>query len=312
MGAVSNSDIRPNSLPSFRAVARRNLVFVHGKGGVGKSSIARAIAFGLSAQKDIRILLVEFENPTRSPGEVKQIGPAVWHLNAEAMLAFDEFAAVKLEKLGFLSSLGSGVTRLFTHNKLIRYLAQAAPGIHELVLLGKVWFERNRYDHVIVDLPSTGYGLAMFQSTMNFSRLFRGGPLAKDAEDMLETFRNPTQTGHVIVALPEEMPLREAIELNDFLKEAFPANPAAFIVNRKFPNGTQSLTIKSEVSKSPYASSIQDYINKRRSLEHFNLKLWSNAGIKYGEIDFFKPDESRDPEKLARSISDQMRERELL
>src|SRR5271168_2020476 len=98
------------SSSKIRAIARRNLVFVHGKGGVGKSSIARAIAYGLSAQKDIRILLVEFENPTREPGELKQIGPSVWHLNAEAMLAFDEFAAIKLEKLGFLSGLGSSVT----------------------------------------------------------------------------------------------------------------------------------------------------------------------------------------------------------
>lgn len=300
-----------------KATARKNLVFVHGKGGVGKSSIARAIAYGLSAQKDIRILLVEFENPTREPGELKQIGPSVWHLNAEAMLAFDEFASIKLEKLGFLSSIGSGVTKLFTHNKLIRYLAQAAPGIHELVLLGKVWFERNRYDHVIVDLPSTGYGLAMFQSTMNFSRLFTGGPLAKDAEDMLSTFRNPAVCGHIIVALPEEMPLREAIELNDFLKDAFPANPAAFLVNRMFPKGSlpisePSANASTPYPSSPYPSSIEDYIEKRRQLEAFNLKLWSSLGIKFGEVDFFKPNKNPDPEFLARTMSDQMRERALL
>jgi hypothetical protein len=305
---------------TLRAIARRNLVFIHGKGGVGKSSVSEAIAWGL-ADEGARVLLVEFEDPTREPGELKSLGPKIWHLNADASLAFEEYSALKIDKLshGLLSGLGSfghrSMTRLFTQNKLIKYLAKAAPGIHELVLLGKVWHERNEYDHVIVDLPSTGYGLAMFQSTANFAKLFGGGPISQDAEAMLATFSDPAQTGNLIVALPEEMPLREAIELNGYLRDLFPANPAAFLVNRRMPDGQIHGNGENGDPKSwtsPYAASPSDYINRRRRLETHNLKLWTQSGIAFGELDFLPPDAAmsdRSQEPLTRRLSRQMRER---
>jgi anion-transporting ArsA/GET3 family ATPase len=260
--------------------------------------------------------LVEFEDPTREPGELKSLGPKIWHLNADASIAFEEYSALKIDKLshGILSGLGSfgqkSMTKLFTQNKLIKYLAKAAPGIHELVLLGKVWHERNNYDHVIVDLPSTGYGLAMFQSTANFAKLFGGGPISYDAEAMLATFGDSSQTGNLIIALPEEMPLREAIDLNGYLKDLFPSNPAAFLVNRRFPDGKIQTVANDNSSdtpnewSSPYASSAIDYIDRRRKLESHNLKLWSQSGITYGELDYLPPDR-----ELTRRLSQQMHQR---
>jgi hypothetical protein len=309
----------------IRAAVHRNLVFIHGKGGVGKSAVSEAIAWGL-AQEGARTLLVEFEDPTREPGELLQLGPKIWHLNADASLAFEEYSALKIDKLshGVLGGLGSfghkTMTRLFTENKLIKYLAKAAPGIHELVLLGKVWHERNGYDHVIVDLPSTGYGLAMFQSTANFAKLFGGGPVSHDAEAMLATFHDPSATGHLILALPEEMPLRESVELNGYLTDLFPKNPAVFLVNRRFPDGRIQNTGDDPATEasprdwaSPYAASVADYIHRRRKLEAHNLKLWDQTGIAYGELDFLPPDapqtQSTSEIALARRLSHQMQER---
>jgi hypothetical protein len=315
---------------NIHSIVRRNLVFVHGKGGVGKSSVAEAIAWAL-ADEGARTLLVEFEDPTREPGELISLGPRIWHLNADASIAFEEYSELKIDKLSFgilsgLGGLGSlghkGMTKLFTQNKLIKYLAKAAPGIHELVLLGKVWHERNNYDHVIVDLPSTGYGLAMFQSTANFAKLFGGGPVSHDAEAMLGTFSDSSQTGNLIIALPEEMPLREAIDLNGYLKDLFPSNPAAFLVNRRFPDGklpaaeiSNSSNAPNEWS-SPYASSAIDYIDRRRKLESHNLKLWTQSGITYGELDFLPPDSLKHSGAhkagqmgLTRRLSQQMHQR---
>ncbi|MFL5814366.1 MAG: ArsA family ATPase [Bdellovibrionia bacterium] len=316
---------------TIHSIVRRNLVFVHGKGGVGKSSVSEAIAWAL-AEDGARTLLVEFEDPTREPGELKSLGPKIWHLNADASIAFEEYSELKIDKLshGILSGLGGlgsfgqkSMTKLFTQNKLIKYLAKAAPGIHELVLLGKVWHERNNYDHVIVDLPSTGYGLAMFQSTANFAKLFGGGPISYDAEAMLATFRDSSQTGNLIIALPEEMPLREAIDLNGYLKDLFPSNPAAFLVNRRFPDGkiqaaanNDSLSDTPNEWSSPYASSAIDYIDRRRKLESHNLKLWSQSGITYGELDYLPPDHLKHHKGhkaeqlgLTRRLSQQMHQR---
>ena len=310
-------------LPShdaLKAALQRNLIFVSGKGGVGKTAVSQAIALALSRQPATgraagRVLWVTFEDPTRPRGELIQRGPRLWHLNCDATLAFEEYASMKIGV--------AALTRIFLQNKVMRYLAKAAPGIHELVLLGKVWFERRNYDHVVVDMPSTGYGLAMFQSTENFSRLFRGGPLNRDAEEMLATFSDPKVCSQLIVSLPEEMPLRESLELEEFLLKLFPKNQPGFILNRRFPHVTAEADEKTSPPDSwpgPLAGSAEDYARKRSILEAWNLKLWESRGVRYGELGFvpYSPDpsdpdgrEGFDEDRLAEALAREITRRHL-
>lgn len=201
------------------------------------------------------------------------------------------------------------LTQLFLKNRLMQYLAKAAPGIRELVLLGKTWFERTHYQHVIVDMPSTGYGLAMFQSTENFIKLFSGGPLFRDAEAMLETLRDATNTGHIIVSLPEEMPLRESLELNEYLLQNFPNNPAAFLVNRLFPKVHLPKGFNPEQRSSPIAQSMLDYAQTRSWLEHHNLRLWTEAGISYGSLPFIPPPSENTLSVLSEKLAQELTQR---
>lgn len=256
----------------------RNLVFVHGKGGVGKTAVSKAIALSLARKKE-NAVWITLSDPVLEPGALHQIEPYLWHLNCDFTQSFEEYIGLKI---GMTS-----LARLFLKNSMIRYLAKAAPGIQELVLLGKIWSERKNYQHVIVDMPSTGYGLALFQSTENFARLFRGGPLQGDAEAMLRTFQDPKLTGHFILALPEETPLREALELNDFLKKIFPDNPAGFLVNRLFPDSKQNHNWKTPLDwTSPIAKSAEEYSEKRFFLENYNLRLWKDLDIPFGTLPF--------------------------
>lgn len=303
------SEALPKALPK---ALQRKLIFVHGKGGVGKTVVSQAIA-SLLGKKDAKTLWVTVEDPTLPAGELREEGPHLWHLNCDFTQSFEEYAAMKIG--------GGPLTRLFLQNKLIRYLAKAAPGIHELVLLGKIWFERNHYDHVVVDLPSTGYGLAMFQSTENFSRLFRNGPLYRDAEEMLGTFRDPKITTHLVVGLPEEMPLRESIELSDYLKTLFPENEPAFIVNRLYPDPNEGdSAVRPEATElphswaSPLATSSEDYVEKRFQLENHNLRLWRDAGISFGKLDYVTPASIHTPreesfQKIVDGLADQLQKK---
>jgi anion-transporting ArsA/GET3 family ATPase len=291
-----------NSTSNFR----KNLIFVSGKGGVGKTAVSQAIAQTLS-REGARTLWVTFEDPTRPAGELIQKNSNLWHLNCDAGLAFEEYAGMKIGM--------ATLTRIFLKNKLVRYLAKAAPGIHELVLLGKVWFERNNYDHVVVDMPSTGYGLAMFQSTQNFSNLFKTGPLYRDAAEMLETFEDPKKTALVIVALPEEMPLRESLELRDYLLSLFPRNPPHFLVNRKFPRVTtpeQEEASPPDSWSEPFAKDAADYARKRSTLESFNLRLWSESGVRFQELDIVPFSPGQTFETIVNSITGQMRDKGIL
>jgi anion-transporting ArsA/GET3 family ATPase len=294
---------------SFRSNLFRNLVFVHGKGGVGKTVVSQAIAHSLASRGN-STLWITLEDPTRPAGELRILGPHLVHLNCDFSLSFDEYVGLKIGV--------PRLTRLFLQNKLIQYLAKAAPGIHELVLLGKIWHERAHYSHVVIDMPSTGYGLAMFQCTENFARLFRGGPLNRDAEAMLATFANVSETGHLIVSLPEETPLRESLELRDFLVKLFPSNPPFYLVNRKFPKlearlskgeldrANEFLSESPEQWKSPIAESAEDYVTKRALLEEYNLRLWRSENIIFKEIEFIPPPSEEGQTYLVKEIEKQI------
>ena len=255
------------------------LIFVHGKGGVGKTAVSQALALSW-ARTGKRVLWTTFEDPSLPANVRQEIEPGLFHLNCTAQDSFEEYMELKLG--------GFKIAKLFSQNKLIRYLSQAAPGIPELVLLGKVWFERTRYDAVIVDMPSTGYGITMFQSTANFTRLFTGGPLHSDSLLMLESFRNPGETAHVIVGLPEETPLRESLDLRDFLAGVFPGNPPIFWVNRLYPKiAFGPIEDALDPKASPISETAEAYLKRRAALEDHNLRIWRDADVRFGEIPFF-------------------------
>jgi hypothetical protein len=152
----------------------------------------------------------------------------------------------------------------------------------------------------------------MFQSTDNFVRLFKGGPLYRDAVAMLETFRNPKETGHLIVSIPEEMPLRESLELRHHLQGILPENPPAFLVNRVFPE-VQSPEIPYEnqsVGAKPLAESAEDYSKKRYWLERHNLRLWRDEKLSFQELGFLPPPpQVHINEKIAHGLAKQLKEK---
>lgn len=247
----------------------RPLIFVGGKGGVGKSTLSHALALAL-ARKGKRVLAIEFENPTIPNGKQDSPHPNAEFLNLDPETAFHEYVAMKV-KIPFIA-------KMFSQNKLIEFLAKAAPGIRELVLLGKAWHERKNYDHVIIDLPATGHGLTLFQSTKNYSLLFRGGPIQRDTDAMLATFRNPDESRFIVLAIPEETPLREGKELGELYKNLFPDNHALFFLNQSYPQ------IPAEFSKMDETSP-QAYLARKQELQKENLELWNE--IKYEEIPYF-------------------------
>ncbi len=266
-------------------VLSRPVVFVSGKGGVGKTSVSQALA-RVFAERGERTLWVGFEDPIRKPGELVRVARNLHFLNCEATTAFEEYMGIKLKI--------PGLAHLFVSNPVIQFLAKAGPGIHELVLLGKLWYERRNYDRIVADLPSTGYGLAMFQSIDNWARMFQSGPLHKDARAMIETFSDPRQTGQLIVALPEEMPLRESLELGEYLQKIFPQNAPAYLVNRRFPDlsgtpGVEGVDPDPSRWASPHASSLLDFAFRRSVLETHNTKLWDQAGVKHSGLDWELP-----------------------
>jgi anion-transporting ArsA/GET3 family ATPase len=220
----------------FRAVnslLRRRLIFVTGKGGVGKSTVAislglvaarsglRTIVAEMSGQERLRGLfdpLSQNGNQTGPTAEEIELAPGLFTISIDPQHAMEEYLRVKTGALG--QALGS--TRLF------QAFAMATPGMRELLSIGKVWelaqFERRTreaapYDVVIVDAPATGHGVGILRTPRTFAEIARVGPIAHQGGQIARTIADRSFTAVVAVSTPEEMPVNETLSLHDSLLE---------------------------------------------------------------------------------------------
>jgi anion-transporting ArsA/GET3 family ATPase len=203
------------------ALIDKRLVFVAGKGGVGRTTVAASLGLA-AARRGKRTIVCEVARQERMSRAFKhegvgfhetELAPNLYGISIDPQESLEEFLA---------DQVGSRrVAGLLFHNRLFEYLAAATPGLRELATIGKVWelaqLERRSrsgspYDLVIVDLPATGHGLGALRTARTFGDVARVGPVRRRA-DMIDTFiRDRDRTGVLAVALPEEMPVTETVE----------------------------------------------------------------------------------------------------
>jgi anion-transporting ArsA/GET3 family ATPase len=204
----------------------KRLLFVTGKGGVGKSTAS--IALGLvAARQGRRTMVAELASQERTQrlferdGELFQelrLAENLYTISIDPQHAMEEYLEVKVGALGHALS----------SSRLFSAFAMATPGMRELLSIGKVWelaqFERRTkggqpYDLVIVDAPSTGHGLGLLRTPATFAGIARVGPVAHQARTIAATIADRSVTGVVAVATAEEMPVNETIGLGQALRE---------------------------------------------------------------------------------------------
>jgi len=207
------------------ALLDKRLVFVTGKGGVGKSTVA--IALGLvAARHGLRTIVAELASQERVQGlffadggeqfRELEIAPGLFTISIDPQQAMEEYLRVKAGTIG--QALGS--------SRLFQAFAMATPGMRELLSIGKVWelAQLNRrtrgaapYDLVIVDAPATGHGVGLLRTPRTFADIARVGPIAHQGQTIADTIADHEFTGVIAVATPEEMPVNETVVLAEEL-----------------------------------------------------------------------------------------------
>src|SRR4051794_33697389 len=212
----------------------KRLVFVTGKGGVGKTTVAASLA-QVAARRGKRVIVCEVAAEETRHDEV-EVAPGIHSIAIDPEQAMREYLS---------DQVGGALSKVMTSSRIFTYLAAAAPGLRELLTIGKVWdlaqLDQRRtgdtpYDLVILDAPATGHALGMLRTPRTFRDVARVGPISRQAGRIDAFLSDPELTGIVAVAAPEEMPVNETIEFIDALGDEMDMKPDAVVVNGVYPD----------------------------------------------------------------------------
>jgi len=261
-------------------IFNKRLIWITGKGGVGKSTVSSSLAL-LGARQGKKILLIEISPKSRisrllGSHEIKykerEVLPNFWALNIEPKHSLEEYMKLQLKFKFFYDRI--------LKNKLFRIFSTALPGLDDLTTAGKIWYMENLkdnngkplFDTIIVDAPATGHCINLLkipETTINTARV---GPIKNQTEPILELFQDPVRSMVNIVTLPEKMPVNETLEFMDIVRKLnMPVGMV--IINSLFPEPFEKSKfneIISNISEEHFEyiydiiSTIQDKSEKQR------------------------------------------------
>jgi anion-transporting ArsA/GET3 family ATPase len=213
------------------------LLFVSGKGGVGKSTVAAALAL-LASQRGKRTLVCEIDAKGNladffeaGPTDYKprEIQPNLYAMSMDTEASLQEYLRLQM-RLPAIARIGP-LARAF------EFVATAAPGVREILTVGKpVWEVREgHYDLVVVDASATGHIVGQLAAPQAINELVHVGLIRQQTGWLAEILGDRRITGLVIVTTPEEMPVNETIELAARVEDETDVALKGIVVNRVLP-----------------------------------------------------------------------------
>ena len=252
----------PKRLDPREFLSTTRLLVVAGKGGVGKTTVTAVLARA-AADAGLRVLAVDLDG---KPTLADLVGD-VPHLSLTAPDALAEY----LETHGL-----KRVAKRLAASGIIDVVSTAAPGIDDIVVLGKLKSLERSGDHdlIVVDGPAAGHAITFLLSARGLLDTVRGGPIRTQALEVLEMLGDPARCQVVLVTLPETTPVNELVETAYALEEQVGVQLGPVVVNG-VDGSDGDLTIPDGTD--PALAAAAAFRNARRAMHRREIERLSDA-----------------------------------
>ncbi|MHB8671518.1 MAG: ArsA-related P-loop ATPase, partial [Acidimicrobiales bacterium] len=204
---------------------------------MGKTTVAASLAL-LAAQRGKRVLVCEVDakgdlaelfEASRTGFSPREIQPGLCAMSMDTEESLAEYLKLQL-KLPIVARIGP-LARAF------EFVATAAPGVKEILTVGKLAYEvrERHWDLVVADASATGHIIGQLAAPQGINDLVKVGLVRQQTGWMLDVLGDPATTGLVVVTTPEEMPVNETIDLIGRVEADTNVSVAGIVVNRVLP-----------------------------------------------------------------------------
>jgi anion-transporting ArsA/GET3 family ATPase len=250
----------------------QEILFVTGKGGVGKSTVAAALALK-KANEGARVLLVEIGDQSfyKDYFNLPKVGFEPTKVQNNLSVALWTGQNCLREYIIYLIKV-EALYKLFFENAVMKAFVNIAPALPELAIMGKATSGPRHhgpklpYDCLVIDCFATGHFMALIGAPKGMAEAVKFGPMGEQSRGIDAVLRDPKFCQYYLVSLLEELPVKETEELHDHLKESFGIN-AEIILNK---------CLESKIPASEYTaakkSDSEEYKNFAESYK-FNVDL---------------------------------------